>query len=279
MIIDVHVHLSSPDLASDRSPYLKGEVGLSILYADPAAKLVSTPDLIRELDASHVDKALVMGFPFTLEDNAKRHNDWILEECQKYPDRLYPLAAFDQRAPWALRHSEEFLKNGGYGLGELCVYDEGLTEPTLENLSALAALCRDKNAPMLVHVNEPIGHAYPGKAPMEISQIMELVIRTQGTKLILAHFGGGLPLLACLKKNVRNYLDNVRFDTAAMPFIFEPKAIKLGAELLGAGSFLLGTDFPLLKVPRYLKFFNEAGLTPEEIELVSGRAAAEFLGL
>ncbi|MDR2386838.1 MAG: amidohydrolase [Deltaproteobacteria bacterium] len=279
MIIDVHVHLSSPALVADRSPYLKGEVGLSILYGDPAAKLVSTDDLLKELDESHVDKALVMGFPFTIEENAKRHNDWILEECSKYPNRLYPLAAFDQRAPWALKHSEEFLKNGGFGLGELCVYDEGLTPAMLENLTALAALCREKDAPMLVHVNEPIGHAYPGKAPMEISQIMELVIRSQGTKLILAHFGGGLPLLACLKKEVRNYFDQVRFDTAAMPFIFEPQAIKLGVEVLGADKFFLGTDFPLLKVPRYLKFFNQAGLSPSEIEQISGKAAAEFLGL
>ncbi|MDR0620448.1 MAG: amidohydrolase [Deltaproteobacteria bacterium] len=279
MIVDVHVHLSSPDLVADRSPYLKGEVGLSILYAEPAAKLVGTAELLAAMEASGVDKALVMGFPFTLEDNAKRHNDWILEECARYPGKLYPLAAFDQRAPWALRHSEEFLSKGGFGLGELCVYDEGLTKPTLENLYALAALCREKNAPMLVHVNEPIGHAYPGKAPMEISQIMDLVIGAQGTKLILAHFGGGLPLLACLKKNVRNHLDNVRFDTAAMPYILEPQALRLGADLLGADKFFLGTDFPLLKVPRYQKFFSDAGLSPEETEAVSGRAAAEFLGL
>jgi predicted TIM-barrel fold metal-dependent hydrolase len=279
MLVDVHIHLSSPDLVADRGPYLRGEVGLATLYSDPKAKLVGTADLIQELDAAEVDKALVMGFPFTLEDNAKRHNDWILEECSRYPGRLYPLAAFDQRAKWALRHSEEFLKNGGFGLGELCVYDEGLTEPTLESLAALAELCRSHGAPMLVHVNEPIGHQYPGKAPMEIGQIMDLVIRSQGTKLILAHFGGGLPLLACLKKSVKNYLENTRFDTAAMPFIFEPQALRLGVDILGADKFFLGTDFPLLKVPRYLRFFEDAGLSPAEIQQVSGQAAAEFLGL
>jgi predicted TIM-barrel fold metal-dependent hydrolase len=279
MIVDVHVHLSSPDLAADRGPYLKGEPGLSILYGDPASRLVSAPELLRELDASGVDKALVMGFPFTILDNAKRHNDWLLEECARHPGRLLPLAAFDQRAPWVLKHSEEFLDGGGFGLGELCVYDEGLTEPMLENLAALAELCRRRDAPMLVHVNEPIGHRYPGKAPMEIGQIMELVVRTQGTKLILAHFGGGLPLLSCLKKNVRPYLENVRFDTAAMPFIFEPKALRAGADLLGADKFLLGTDYPLLKVPRYFKFFREAGLSEDEIGLISGRAAADYLGL
>jgi predicted TIM-barrel fold metal-dependent hydrolase len=279
MLVDVHVHLSSPGLAADRGPFLSGEPGLSTLYGDPAARLVTTQELLRELDLAGVDKALVMGFPFTIEDNAKRHNDWILEECARYPGRLYPLAAFDQRAPWALRHSEAFLAAGGFGLGELCVYDEGLTGPTLDSLEALAGLCRGRDAPMLVHVNEPIGHKYPGKAPMEIGQIMELVRRSQGTRLILAHFGGGLPLLACLRKEVREFLDLVRFDTAAMPFIFEPRALRLGVDLLGAGSFLLGTDFPLLKTARYVKFLEATGLDPAEIAQISGLAAQAFLGL
>jgi predicted TIM-barrel fold metal-dependent hydrolase len=274
----VHIHLSSPDLVADRTPYLKGEVGLSILYSDPSAKLVTTEGLLKELDEAGVNKAMVGGFPFSLEDNAKRHNDWLLEECARYPGRLFPLAAFDPRAPWAIRHSEAFFKSGGYGLGELCVYDQGLTEPMLDNLTALAGLCRQNNAPMLVHVNEPIGHHYPGKAPIEISQIMDLVIRTKGTKLILAHFGGGLPLLVCLKKNVRDHLENVRFDTAAMPFIFEPIALRLGVDLLGADSFLLGTDYPLLKVPRYLKYFRDAALTEDESNRISGLAARDFLG-
>jgi predicted TIM-barrel fold metal-dependent hydrolase len=220
-----------------------------------------------------------MGFPFSMEDNAKRHNDWILEECARHPGRLYPLAAFDQRAPWALRHSEAFLAAGGFGLGELCVYDEGLTEAALDSLEALAGLCRGKGAPMLVHVNEPIGHKYPGKAPMEIGQIMELVRRCQGAKLILAHFGGGLPLLSCLKKEVREFLDLVRFDTAAMPFIYDPIALRLGMDILGPEKFLMGTDYPLLKTARYMKYFAAAGLDEGQAALVSGLAAAAFLGL
>ncbi|MDR1296379.1 MAG: amidohydrolase [Deltaproteobacteria bacterium] len=279
MLIDVHIHLSSPEMAADRRPYLDGEPGLSILYGSDQAMLVSTPELLADLDLAGVGKALVMGFPFRREDNAKRYGDWLLEECAKYPGRLYPLAAFDQRAPWALKYSENFLSAGGFGLGELCVYDEGLTPPMLDNLEALGALCREKNAPMLVHVNEPIGHAYPGKAPMEIGQIMTLVRRCQGVKLILAHFGGGLPLLSCLKKEVRPYLDLVRFDTAAMPYIFEPQALKIGVDLLGPEKFFFGTDYPLLKTKRYRKYFADAGLSPAEADLILGGAAAAYLGL
>lgn len=279
MLIDVHIHLSSPDLVSDRRPFLAGEPGLQALYQSESAKLVGPEELLADLDQAGVDKALVMGFPFSRLDNARRYHDWLLEECSRHPGRLVPLAAFDQRADWAAKFSEEFLKSGGFGLGELCVYDEGLTPMVLDNLEALASICRDKSAPMLVHVNEPIGHKYPGKAPMEIGQIMELVVRTLGTKLILAHFGGGLPLLACLKKEVKNYLDLVRFDTAAMPFIYAPQALRVGADILGADSFLLGTDYPLLKTSRYLKFFETAGMTADETDRICGQAAARFLGL
>jgi predicted TIM-barrel fold metal-dependent hydrolase len=279
MLIDVHIHLSSPDLAQDRAPYLKGEQGLTALYSSPEAKLVSTDQLLADLDEAGVDCALVMGFPFSKEDNAKRYTDWLLTECARYPGILYPLAAFDQRAKWALKFSENFLASGGYGLGELCVYDEGLTLPMLDNLEALGALCREKDAPLLVHVNEPIGHTYLGKAPIEISQIMSLVKRCQGTKLILAHFGGGLPLLSCLKREVREYLDIVRFDTAAMPYIFDPKALRLGIDLLGADKFFFGSDYPLLKTQRYRKYFQAANLTEEETAQVFGLAAKQFLGL
>ncbi|MDR1085929.1 MAG: amidohydrolase [Deltaproteobacteria bacterium] len=278
MIVDVHIHLSPPDLVADRSPYLKGEKGLAVLYSDPASPLATTDKLLSDMDSAGVDKALVMGFPWTLEDNARRHNDWLLAECQKYPERLYPLAAFDPRALWAYKHAEQFLNSGGFGLGELCVYDEGLNPAILDSLEALGALCKTRNLPMLVHVNEPIGHQYPGKAPMEISQIYSLVKRCHGVKLILAHFGGGLPFLAALRKEVKENLATTYFDTAAMPFLFQPQTLALAYKILGP-KFCLGTDYPLLKTARYQKYFTDAGLSPEETEAVSGGTAARFLEL
>jgi predicted TIM-barrel fold metal-dependent hydrolase len=279
MIIDVHIHLSPPTLSMNRAPWLEGEPGLAALYSDPAAKLTTTSTLLRDLDEARVDKALVMGFPFAKYDNARRHNDWLGEECLKHPGRLYPLAAFDPRAEWAPRLAEDYLDSGFLGLGELCVYDEGLTENLTQMLEMLGGLCRARDKAMLVHVNEPIGHQYPGKAPMEISQIHGLVQRCQGVKLILAHFGGGLPLLAYLRKEVREFFSSVVFDTAAMPFIFEPKSLRAAADVIGVERLVLGTDYPLLKTARYHRYFTEAGLTEAEIDLVMGLNAAKFLGI
>jgi predicted TIM-barrel fold metal-dependent hydrolase len=277
--IDVHIHLSSPELIRDRGAALDGEPGLKVLYSDPSARLASTSEVLKAMDEGGVDKALVTGFSFQKEDNARRYNDWLLDECSRYPERLLPLASFDPRAPFAHDLAQGFLQAGGFGLGELCVYDEGITPDLVERLGALADLCRDRDAPLLIHVNEPIGHQYPGKAPIEISEIYALVKRCAGAKLILAHFGGGIPFFATLKKEVRENFSHVRFDTAAMPYLFHPQALSLAAEILGAERFLFGTDYPLLKPERYYRYFADAGLSSEDTEQILGLAAESFLGL
>lgn len=241
--------------------------------------MVSTDELLRTMDEERVDKALVMGFPWSKEDTAKLHNEWLLNEADKFKDRLVPLAAFDILAPWALRHAEEMLRAGHFGLGELALYDRGFGPTELDPLEEAAALCRQDDRVFLVHVNEPIGHQYPGKAPLEIGQIFELVKRCQGVRLILAHFGGGLPFLAALKKEVKEALENVRFDTAAMPFLFDPCALPMALQTLEAKYFLMGTDYPLLKPGRYRKYLNDAGLSDADKDLIMGQAAADFLRL
>ncbi|MDR0881877.1 MAG: amidohydrolase [Candidatus Adiutrix sp.] len=278
-VIDVHVHLTPPEIAGDRARFIAGEGAWTALYRDPKARMVSTEQLLAVMDEEGVDQALVMGFPWSHEETAKLHNEWLLAEADKHPGRLHPLAAFDLLAPWAERHAEVMLAGGAFGLGELCLYDRGFGQTELNRLETLGGLCRDRGRVFLVHVNEPIGHQYPGKAPLEIGQIYELARRCPGVKLLLAHFGGGLPFLATLKKEVKETLADVRFDTAAMPYLFDPAALAMGLKILGPDRFFLGTDYPLLKPSRYRRYLAEAGLTERETDLVLGGAATEFLGL
>lgn len=276
-VIDVHVHLTPPEIAAHRAAYIAGEGAWAGLYHDSKAKMVTTEDLLAMMDEEGVDQSVVMGFPWSREDTAKQHNEWLLSEAAKHPDRLIPLAAFDALAPWAPKHAEAMLKAGMAGLGELAFYDRGFGPVELDALEALGSLCQAQGKLFLMHVNEPIGHNYYGKAPLEIGQIQALVQRCQGVKLILAHFGGGLPLMASLKKEVKEYLADVRFDTAAMPYLYQPEAMAMALKVLGPEHFLMGTDYPLLKPSRYRKFLTDAGLSAEEMELVMGEAARSFL--
>jgi len=78
---------------------------------------------------------------------------------------------------------------------------------------------------------------------------------------------------------VRESLAQVRFDTAAMPFLYDPAALPMALKVLGPEHFFLGTDCPLLKPSRYRRYFEAAGLTTEETETIMGGAAAAWLGL
>ncbi|KXS56409.1 MAG: hypothetical protein AMR96_02850 [Candidatus Adiutrix intracellularis] len=278
-VIDVHVHLTPEVIANDRDHFLAGEGPWTSLYRDPKARMTSTDELLTVMDVEGVDTALVGGFPWSNEDMAKRHNEWLLTEAVRHPDRLKPMAAFDVMAPWALRHAEDMLTAGIFGLGELALYDRSFGPTELSVLEILGGMCRQKGRPLLMHVNEPIGPFYPGKAPLELSQIYELVKRCQGVKLILAHFGGGLPFLAAQKKEIRDQLAGVLFDTAALPYLYDPAAIPMALKVLRPSNFALGTDFPLLKPSRYRRYFQEAGLGTEISNLILGISAANFLGL
>ncbi len=277
MIIDAHVHICPPEVRDNREVYLPDEPEFAAIYKDPKAKLVGATELIQTLDEQGVDKAVVFGFPWRKEDNFRLNNDYVLEAAQRFPDRLIPLACFDATHPQARQETERCLQAGIRGVGELAFYSTGIDEQARQALIPLARLCAEAKALVSLHTNEPIGHAYPGKSPMTLSQLYALVQATPDTRWILAHLGGGLPFYAFLKKEVREVLTNVWFDTAAMPFLYRPKALGAMAEAVGLDKLLLGTDFPLLPPKRYFRELDNSGLTEDELQAVLGQNAAKLL--
>ena len=76
--------------------------------------------------------------------------------------------------------------------------------------------------------NEPVGHAYPGKTPNTLAQIYRMVKRFPANTIVLAHWGGGLFFFNLLRKEVKEQLRNVYFDTAASPFLYDPAVYRVG---------------------------------------------------
>jgi predicted TIM-barrel fold metal-dependent hydrolase len=149
----------------------------------------------------------------------------------------------------------------------------------LDKLAPLMEICLDKDLPFLMHTNEPVGHLYPGKTPNTLKQIYALVTRFPENKIVLAHWGGGIFFFNLLKKEVKDHLKNVYFDTAASPFLYDPSIYRYAVEIAGVDKILFGSDFPLLKPARYFKELENAGLTRAQIDAVSGRNAARLLNL
>lgn len=279
MIIDCHTHSFPKEIRANREKYFPSEPAFKLLYETPKSRLVGAGEIVAVMDEQGVDKSVVFGFPWQDGDTCRRNNDYILEAVQKFPHRLIGFSCLDPFIPGAAEEVERCLKAGLSGVGELAFYRSGIDGICLECLDPIMSLCKEYDVPVMIHTNEPVGHIYPGKTPNTLAQIYQMVRRFPDTKFILAHWGGGIFFYTLLKKEVRESLANVYFDTAASPFLYDPQIYNLSKKMVGIEKILLGTDFPLLKPERYFKELDAAGLGEREKALICGDNMAALLGI
>ncbi len=279
MKIDVHTHIFPSDMIQNRRNYFEGEPAFELLYGSQRARLATAADLIQAMDEEGIDRSVVFGFPWRREDRAKRHNDYVLESSAKYQDRLIPLACVDPLCSYAVNEAERCLAAGARGLGEIAIYGPCDAELGLNAMEELAVLCRDCGAVLLVHANEPVGHAYPGKAALGLKFFYNLAKLCAGVRLILAHWGGGLAFFESLKKEAREVLANVHYDTAASPYLYQPQIYSIMRQIVGTEKILMGSDFPLLSPRRYRDEMKVAGLAEADLVAIEGLNAARVFQL
>ncbi len=279
MLIDCHTHLFPPEIRKTRELFFSEESAFELLYGDPRSRMIGTQELIAAMDAARVDRAVVFGFPWRQARLFRRHNDYIMEAVAAYPQRLIGLACFDAAHPEAVEETRRCIDGGLKGAGELAFYEEGITAASLEKLAPTMDICRERGLPVMLHTNEPVGHQYPGKAPNTLRQIYDLVRRFPDNLIILAHWGGGIFFYQLLKKEVKDVLKNVYYDTAATPYLYDPAIWTTACAIVGADRILFGTDFPLLNPDRYLREIEAAGVSSEERQQIMGANAARLWGL
>ena len=277
MLIDIHTHIFPKDICEHREKYFPGEPEFRLLYDSPKSRLVGASELISSMDEQGIDKSVVFGFPWNRFETAQFQNDFILEMVQAHPDRLIGFCCLNPSHPAAAKEVDRCIQGGLKGVGELAFYQSGIDEPILNALSPIMSLCAENLLPVLIHTNEPIGHAYPGKAPMTLSEIYRMVRRFPRNVIVLAHWGGGLPFYHLLKKEVKEALKNVYVDTAASPFLYDHAIYPVAAAAFGYEKILLGSDFPLLKPLRYVDEMKKAGLPDGQIHAICGENAARLL--
>ena len=256
MIIDFHTHIFPPAIRENREAYFPSEPAFKLLYDNPGAKLIGAAEIVDTMDQEGVDKSVVFGFPWQNSQTVSKHNDYILEAVARYPARLIGLCCLDPFSRGAVAETERCLNAGIAGLGELAFYQSGIETNALDQLAPLMAICRDKDCLSLIHTNEPVGHMYPGKTPNTLRQIYDLI-----------------------HKFPQESFQNVYFDTAASPFLYNPEIYRLAKEVIGIDKILFGSDFPLLKPTRYFQELNSSGLSKSEIEAICGLNAANLLKL
>lgn len=278
MIIDCHVHLLPRDVQRDRSQFIHRDFAFASLYSSEKAKLASGDQIIEYLDRSGVDRAVVFGFPWVDPDLIRRNNDDIWDFHQRNPDRIIPFAVLSPRGNEAdSLEAERTIADGFVGIGELAMYHGGWTAENLEAISTCLNVAEKAGAPVMIHVNEPVGHSYPGKIPVDFQGLLRLITACPDLNFILAHFGGGIFFYG-LMPEVSKILSHTYFDTAAAPFLYDSRIFEVACRILGPEKILFGSDFPLLSLPRYLKELDKTELDETIRDGILGKNILKLLG-
>ena len=274
VIVDIHTHVFPPETIANRDAYLAADETFRELYADPKAKLATADDLLASMDAAGIDISVALGFAWTDDVTVRLHNDYLLQFGASSGGRIVPfctlpLASDDEGIEREMRRCAE---GGARGFGELRP-DNLRFDAAGERGERLATLAREMDVTLLFHASEPVGHSYPGKDGGGIGALYRFLSANEGTKVILAHLGGGLPFYAHMPE-VRRAIEGVGFDTAACGYLYEAPAYAMVA----ASSLLFGSDFPLITQTRARREL-EAALSPELHAAALGDNAARWLGL
>jgi predicted TIM-barrel fold metal-dependent hydrolase len=279
MIIDCHTHIFPPSIRKNRESLTETEPAFRLLYDSAKAKLVGATELIEQMDRSGVDKTVVFGFPWRDGELSRRHNDYVGEAASRFPDRLLPFVCVDAMAEQAAEEVERCLAGGMRGVGELAFYTENFDSSVARVIEPIASLCRTYDVSLIMHTNEGVGHWYPGKTEVSLKVIYELIRSFPDNRFILAHWGGGLFFYELLKREAREVLSQVAYDTAASPFLYEPTIYAVAVRIVGAKKILFGSDYPLILPERYFEEMSAVGLSEDELAWIKGRSASIWLNL
>jgi hypothetical protein len=277
MIIDFHTHIFPKAVKANRHHFFDGEPAFQLLYANKNSTIITADQLIQAMDKDGIDQSVVFGFPWKHSHYFKQNNDAVMEAVSKYPDRLLGLCCFDPFHADSVKETERCLNAGLSGIGELAFYESGFDTETLKQLTPIMEIARQKNKCVMIHTNEPVGHEYPGKAPLSLKEIYHMIQHFSENIIILAHWGGGVFFYHLLKKDAKDVLKNVYVDTAASLYLYDLRIWSITCQIIGSEKILFGTDYPLIAANRYFKQINNADITEKDRENILGKNAAKLI--
>ena len=288
-ILDAHVHLYAPEAAADPAGWgnSRGEPGWVACVAPSGRRSIqgwSTPEaLIARMDEAGVSGCVLQGWYWQRQETCELQNAWYLEWARRYPGRLIPFATVQPAAGrGALEAQERSLDAGFRGIGELLPGAQGYTLESPWFLKVVE-IAEARRLPLTLHATDPEAGAAAGPAT-PLGPLVQLARDHPRATFILAHLGGGLafrglPAGATLP-------ENLCFDTAAVPLLYDPGVYRRAAGRVGAERILYGSDYPLLVYPRrtrdpgfglQLADIAASGLGPGERTQILGQTLRRIL--
>jgi uncharacterized protein len=278
MIIDIHTHIFSPGLCADREPFLN-DGQFSILYGSREARCVDHRALADAMRSSGVERAVAMGFPWERQDHCAAQNDYLRRAHDESGGAILPFGSVPVSGEADVRSWVRDIRRAGlFGVGEVAFYRDGMTPANIDLLRRLLAAVTDEGIPLCLHVNEPVGHPYPGKYEPGMHELYAAIADHPDATVILSHWGGGL-LFYELMPEVSGTLANCYYDTAATPYLYSERIYQIALGIIGPRRVLFGTDFPLLPPGRYLDPMWKFVADDEARAAILGGNAARLLKL
>jgi predicted TIM-barrel fold metal-dependent hydrolase len=203
-------------------------------------------------------------------------NDYVIEKIREYPTRLVGYISVVPNHRDAEKEIDRCFAAGLRGVGELFPEGQNFRMEEAEDTDALVHACRERGLPVLIHVNEPVGHYYAGKTNTTLRQTERFIENSPGLTIILAHWGGGFLFYEAMPE-VRKKCADVYYDNAAAVFLYDRRIYQAACALGLRKKLLFGSDFPLLSPGRYMAGIDGSGIPPRDRELLLGGNAEELL--
>jgi predicted TIM-barrel fold metal-dependent hydrolase len=296
MIIDAHTHVFPPTVIARRGAICAFEPTFAEIYGDPAAKMATTDELIASMDAAGIDASIICNFAWHGSDLVEETNAYILEAAAASGGRLIPFVSVHfgegfsshgrgdtEEAPSSARSDirttfRRLATAGARGVGELRPASSGYNLANSDEADILGWAAAAFDLPLLFHVSEPVGHAYPGKQGLPVETLYAFAKAAAGVTIIGAHWGGGLPFYT-LMPEVREALEQAYFDTAASHLLYDEAVYRRVIDAVGGEKILWGSDFPLTTQAKALERTRAGGLDEGELDAILGGNVAALLNL
>lgn len=276
-IIDAHVHIYPEFLKKERDRIAAREPWFELLTSSKVQKWGTAEELVAAMDEAGITQSRATTFAFRDQGLCREMNDYVLEAAKRFPGRIVPLAVVSPLRPGAAEEAERAFDAGAAGLGELFPDGQGFDLQDAAALRGICGVCLERGKPLMIHTAEQAGHQYAGKGAYGAREAAAFCRNFPMVKVTFAHFGGGLWAFEAMPE-MRLLLANASYDTAAWPWLYEPQIID-AIFAAGAGDkIMFGSDWPILKFPRYEKLIGETRLSEGDKEKLLGGNAARIFG-
>lgn len=278
MIVDIHTHIFSNEVRVNRKRYLADGQFQSI-YGSEKAKLIDHDDLMAAMKQAGVDYAVAMGFPWESEEFCAAQNEYFQSVAELSGRTIIPFGSVPINNSINVDSWVRNIRDCGLrGVGEVAFYHHGMNAESVEYLRRLFAAVGKFSLPLCLHVNEPVGHRYPGKYDPHFSELCDVIAEYPEVTLILSHWGGGL-LFYELMPEVSRTLTNCYYDTAASPLLYVGEVYDIARKIAGSNKILFGSDYPLLPFRKYLDSINKIIAEENMKTAILGMNAARILNI